>query len=303
MKIKSKLLSGNSNRQLGALVKRSVTLYFRDPLSVFLSLLGAIIALLIVIFFLKDSIVDGMVQDYVGLVERAEAERILNLWLVASAAVICSGTTGLGAMRQYIADRETRRWRDFLVSPVSPWILTASYILSATIVSLVMTTFVFIVGTIWCAASGATLSASGVLISWGWIVLCCFSFTALMGFLASFLKTMSAFTGLSTVVGVLFGFLSQTYVTTSSLPSGVVNVLNVLPFAQGTALVRDAYTEKAIEGLPEVVRDTTRESMGITLKLDGTIIENWVIVAVLVSMIAVFFILAWRVIARNIRRS
>jgi len=289
-------------KRLLTLTRRNVQLYFIDAANVFFSLLGAIIAVLIIVLFLKNTIVDSLVADYHGLVVRSTANNLLNVWLVASACVIASGTTGLGAMRQYVADRETNRWRDFLVTPVSRWVLTLGYLLAAVTVSIIMTTAIFAVGTIVCIASGATISVAHIFQTWGWLLLCSLSFTAFFGFLTSFLKTVGSFAALSTVIGVTFGFFAETYVQAGILTSNVTNVLNALPFAQASALVRGPYCADMIAALPQTVRSGTLTFMGNTLTIGDHTVQVFVMVTVLAGMAVVFSILAWRVIATVVRR-
>ena len=164
------------------LTGRNVRLYFIDRTSVFFSLLGAVIAILIVILFMKNDIVNTMTTSSQGLVTRESASRLMDTWLVASACVIASATTGLGAMRQYASDRESQRWRDFLVSPISPWALTLGYIAAAFLVSAIMTTLIYALGVLYCLTGGCEVSTSHILQTWGWLMLCSGSFTALMGF-------------------------------------------------------------------------------------------------------------------------
>ncbi|MDR0783353.1 MAG: hypothetical protein LBE83_06300 [Propionibacteriaceae bacterium] len=284
------------------LAKRNIRLYFADRTAVFLSLLGALIAIFIILIFLKSSIVDGMTADFAGLVSKDQVSGLLDSWLIASAAVIAAATTGLGALRQYVSDRETARWRDFLITPLPRWVITGGYLLSAIAVSALMTTVVFGLGTIYCLATGVTLLAGDILVSWGWLMLCCVSFTALMGFVVSLLRTDAAFTGVSIVVGVMFGFLAETYATAGALPLGVARILNALPFAQASALVRTPYTAAVIAELPAEVRSVTCEQMGMTLYIDSTLVTTALIVAVLGAMIVVFAFAAWQVMARTVKR-
>ncbi|MDR0959148.1 MAG: ABC transporter permease [Propionibacteriaceae bacterium] len=288
-------------RPLALLVRRNIKLYFSDRTSVFFSLLGALIAVFIVLLFMKSSILDTMVASYQGLVDRATCDDLLNCWIVASAAVIASATTGLGAMRQYVADRESGRWRDFLISPVTPATLTLGYLLAATIVSVIMTTIVYLLGTVYCLVGGATLELARVVEAWGWIMLCSVSFTALMGFVTSLLTTVASYAGISTVIGVLFGFLSETYVQAGALSTHVTDVLNSLPFAQATALVRGAYLDDGIAALPADVHDPTRATMGIDLTVGSTVLPTWLIIAVLAGCAVVFTVLASVSIGRAVK--
>jgi len=284
------------------MVARNIRLYFSDKASVFFSLLGALIAIFLVLFFLKSTLVSSITSGFGGLVTEDQSGRLLDCWLVASASVIASGTTGLGALGQFVTDRESSKWRDFLVAPVPRWWITGAYLLAAAIVSMIMTTIVYLLGTAYCFFQNVPLDADDLVIAWGWLMLSALAFTCLMGFAVSFLRTMGAFSGLSIVVGVLFGFFSQTYVTRDELPDSVANFLACLPFAQASAAVREPYTAAMISSLPQEVRQPTMDSMGITLTIGTSQVNTLLIVTVLVGMAVVFSVLAWQVMARTVKR-
>jgi len=288
--------------KLFTLVKRNIKLYFNDRRQVFFSLLGAIIAILLVLTFLKSSIVDEMVASFNGLADRIQATHVLDTWLVASSCVIASATTALGALRQFVIDRQSARWRDLLVTPLPRWMITLSYLLAALAVSIAMTTLVYALGTAYCASTGAPLSMRGVLVGWAWLLLSCLGFTGLMGLIVSALRTDGAFTGVSVVIGVMFGFLAETYVTASSLPTGATSALASLPFAQASALVRAPYAADALAALPEQLRAGTASSMGITLSIGSTTLSAGLFAAVLVVMAVVCTLAASQVMARTVRR-
>ena len=288
--------------KLFTLVKRNIKLYFCDRGQVFFSLLGALIAIVLVLTFLKSSIVDEMVASFNGLADKTQATHVLDTWLVASACVIASATTALGALRQFVADRQSARWRDLLVTPLPRWMITLGYLLSALVVSALMTTVVYLLGTGYCVATGAPLSVTGVLTGWGWLLLSCLGFTSLMGLIVSALRTDGAFNGVSVIIGVMFGFLAETYVTASSLPSGATHTLASLPFAQASALVRAPYTASSIAALPEQLRAGTASSMGITLSIGSTTLSAGLFAAVLVVMAVVCTLAASQVMARTVRR-
>jgi len=287
---------------LYSLVKRNVRLYFADKAAVFFSLLGALIAVFLVLLFLKSALVESITSGSGGLIDAPQAGHVLDVWLIASASVIASATTGLGALRQFVADRETARWRDFLVTPLPRWTIVSGYLIAATVVAILMTTVVYNLGTAYCWSAGAPLTATGIVTGWGWLILSALGFTALMGFIVACLKTEAAYGGVSIIVGVMFGFLSCTYVTTGSLPAGAVNVLNSLPFAQASALVRQPYTRQVIAALPEQARDPLSAQMGIQLTVGSSPVTTPVVVAVLVAMAVVFSVAAWQIMTRTVRR-
>jgi multidrug/hemolysin transport system permease protein len=280
---------------------RNIRLYFTDRVAVFLSLLGSLIAILIVLVFLRQVLVDSLTSA-TKLITVDQGSHVLDSWLIASACVIACATTGLGALRQFVDDRETKRWRDFLVTPLPRWKITAGYLLASALISMVMTTIVLVLGTAYCHVRGVPLTFRSLGLSWVWLMVCCLSFTALMGFLVSFLRSNAAFTGLSIVIGVLFGFLSETYVARANLPHGVAHVLETLPFAQASALVRQSYTSPAIAALDEAVRAPTMETMGITLSLGSTTVTPAMVVTVLVAVAVVFCVGSWQIITHTVQR-
>jgi len=287
---------------LFTLVTRNMRLYFTDRAQVFFSLLGAVLAIVLVLVFLKSTLVDSMTADFSGVVGRDDVSHLLDVWLIASASVIASATTGLGALGQFVEDRETARWRDFLVTPLPRWTIVAGYLTAGALVSVLMTTVVYGLGTAYCLAHGAPLAARDVLVGWGWLMLSSLGFTAFMGFVVALLRTRGAFTGVSIIVGGTFGFFSGTYVTTGSLPTGVAHVLNCLPFAQVSALVREPYTSQALAALPAAAREVTAQQMGITLWVGELAVAAPLTVAVLIAMAVVFSLGAWAMMARSVHR-
>jgi len=282
------------------LVKRNIRLYISDPAAVFFSLLGALIAVLLVLLFLKSSIVNALTDAYGGLVDAAQAGQVLDAWLVASASVIASATTGLAALRQFVDDKQTARWRDFLVTPLPSWAITGGYLLAAAIVSVLMTSIVYGLGTVYCLGNHVPLAWGGVCAGWGWLVLSSLGFTGLMGCVVSLLSTDAAFSGFSIIVGVLFGFLSETYVTHSILPTGVARALGWLPFAQASALVRQPYVAQVVDALPASVRQATVDSLTLTPASLG--MSTTAVAGVLAAMAVVFFLATWQLMARAVRR-
>lgn len=286
-------------RHLPALVKRNITLYFSDKVSVFFSLLGAIIVLLLVGIFLRGNLIDGIMAASPDYIDREGATALLATWLVPSACAIASFSTGLGGLSHFVSDRETKRWRDFVVTPLPRWVLTMGYIVAAIAISAMMTTAVYIIGVAWCLSSSVTLDLSAVAVTWGWLLLCCLGFTALAAAIVGFVMTSSSFASVSIVVGVVTGFINGTYVSAGVLSDSVNNVLNSLPFAQAASLVRGTFMADTLAPFPDAVSAGVREAMGVTLVVGGETVQQWVIVAVPVGMTLVCSVVSWRLMAQK----
>ncbi|MDR0436384.1 MAG: hypothetical protein LBH11_06465 [Propionibacteriaceae bacterium] len=288
--------------RLWSFTKRNLGLFFSNKASVFFSLMGAFVALFIVIVLLRSSVVDGIMASTgtaSGLSD-ATIGSILDTWLICSSAAIASFTTGFAAYEVFVADRQSERWRDFLVTPMPRTTLTGGYLLAAIIVSLVETSAVYGLGTIYCLANGATLTWAAFAKAYGLLVLCCLSFTALTGFIISFVSTQAAFTGLSVVFGTTTGFLNGTYVQPSLLSDGVNSVFNSLPFAQAAAVVRDAYVAPMLTDLPAEAVAGFRSSMGIDLFVGDKQLPQPLIFAVLIGLAVVCSLCSWMRINRKV---
>jgi multidrug/hemolysin transport system permease protein len=121
-----------------------------------------------------------------------------------------------------------------------------------------------------------------------------------MFFVAMFVHSDSAWSGLGTIVGTLVGFVGAIYLPMGMLPEAVQNVLKWLPFLHGTSMMRKVFTEDALEitfkGLPEQVLDGYQTYMGINIWAYGGVLNNLIQIACVVGfgvaalMIATFIL-------------
>src|SRR5699024_385469 len=113
----------------------------------------------------------------------------------------------------------------------------------------------------------------------------------------SYLKTMSAFSGLSTIVGTLIGFLAGIYIPIGILPSYVQKVIVLFPTTQSTVLLRDLFMVEVLEPIKEVMPNEgyaeVVEMLGVKLYWNGEMLSNtfsWVylITITVILMVLVF---------------
>jgi multidrug/hemolysin transport system permease protein len=289
------------HHQLAALMRRNMRLYFHNKMTVFISLLGALMALLIIIVFMRSSILDEIVGYMQGFGTRAQAAHLLDLWTAAGAATIATMTTALAALQIYVKDREIGAWRDLLVSPLPRWVLTLSYLLSAFLISILMTTITFAVGLGYAASQGASLDWNAIATSWGYLALCSVSFTALMGAIIAFVKNQSVHTALSVVIGVGFGFFNGVYINFGAMGKSVTDFFSALPFAQSSMLTRAPMVESVSINWPTGVKDAMWHNLGVTLSVNGHQISVALVVGILCAIAVVGFFVAYKVMMRRQR--
>lgn len=274
---------------------RNLRLFFRDRMSVFFSLLGALIVFLLYTLFLSN-LQTSSIADAFPQADEADVRGFVDSWMFAGIVAMTSITTSLGALAVFVEDAASGRFRDFLVSPIRRGQLVLGYLLSTVVVALVMTLIVFGVSLAYLfLLDGVALGASEILRTLLWIVLSCVAFAALWAFVASFIRTTGAFSGLATIVGTVVGFLAGAFIAVGLFPEAVRNTINALPFAQSAMLMRREFTAETLAtlvgGRPEAIAELSA-FYGITLFVGDWEVTVPAVIVVLAGCAVVFAALA-----------
>ena len=279
------------------MVKRNLKIYFQDKASVFFSMLSVIIIFALYIFFIGDSISSG-------LKFLPHPNRLMRAWMLAGMLASASITTSLGAYGVMISDRENKTIKDFYSSPVSRRQIAGGYIITGFIISIIMSIFTLIFGEIYMGMiGGAVLDMDILLKLFGVIVLSAFASSALASFIISFLKTNSAYSAASMIVGTLIGFLVGAYIPIGNLPENVQWLVKYFPCAHSAVLYRQLLMESSIKenfaNQPTAVLKETKEILGVVFVYNGHTASAWMSVAALLITGVVFYLLAVLVLIRK----
>lgn len=269
---------------------RGLKLFFRDKGGVFFSLLGVIIIFALFLFFIGDSIMEGL--DFLENVEE-----LMNAWVVAGMLASSGITTSMGAYAVMVSDKEQKNGKDFYSSPLKKRDIVGGYMITGFIISVIMTALTFIFGEIYIVAQGGSiLEPIKILQVGGIILLSSLSSSALVCFLVSFLKTVNAYTTVSIILGTLIGFLIGAYVCIGNLPSGVQMVMKCFPCAHAAVLFRQIMMEDAMTAgfvdLPNSTLMEFQETVGVIFRYEQQIAEPWVHISVLIISGICFYLLA-----------
>lgn len=274
---------------------RNLRLYFRDRLGVFFSLLAAIILFLLYTLFLGNLQTTGLQEAFPDAPD-GSVKTFVDSWAFAGIVAITAVTTGLGAFSAFVEDGTTGRFRDFLVSPIRRSQLILGYLLSSFVIAVMMTMFVLIASVAYLFfVDGLVLTAQQLLLTVAYLVLSCAAYAALSALVVSFVKTQGAFSALSTIVGTVLGFLCGAYIPVGSLPEGVANVINALPFGQSSMLIRQQFTSTALNemtGSQAGAVEGISEAYGITASVGDWDVTVAYVIVVLAAMAVVFTTLA-----------
>jgi multidrug/hemolysin transport system permease protein len=208
-----------------SMVKRNIMLYFRDKANVFFSMLSVLIIIALFAVFLGQG-------DW-------GSDEIRDSWLMAGVLAVATVTTALGAFSTMVEDKVDKIAKGFYASPVKRSHITAAYIISPFVVSVIMTTITAIGFGIYIVATGGDMpGVAGLLQLMGLILLSSITSTAIVCFVVSLIKTNSAFVTISTIVGTLSGFLMGIYIPIGILPNAVQNVIMLFPPSHAASLFR-----------------------------------------------------------------
>ena len=270
------------------LLKRNIKIYFKDGLNMFFSLLSILIIIGLYIIFLGNNWRDVLMADLV------DADVLLYSWLAAGIVAVATITTTLGAFNVIIDDRIKKIDKGFYASPVKRKSIVSAYLLSAFVVGMIMSTITFVLFSLYILfIGGSLLSPVSYLQILGVLVVSNLSGTAMVCFIASFIRSSSAFTSISTILGTLVGFLAGIYFPIGVLPESVQVVIRLFPPSYGGMLLRRILMENPIAnsfyGIPTEYVLEFRETMGVVYKFGDFEVTPMISVMILLGTAIIFF--------------
>lgn len=277
------------------MTQRGLKIFFKDKGGVFFSLLGVIIIFCLFIFFIGDAVTEGL--DFL-----ANADYVMNSWVVAGMLASAAITTSMGAYAVMVSDRENKCIKDFYSSPLKRSAVAAGYMCTGLIVSIIMSIVTLLFGEIYIVVNGGELLTFMPLLKLlGVIVLSSFASSAMVCFIVSFVKTINTYTTISIILGTLIGFLIGAYVNIGELPGGVQWVIKCFPCAHAAVLFRQILMGSAMDAefvltdkiqYPDIQRAEFEKEVGVTFNYGSWTAEPWFHILVLVATGILFYLLA-----------
>ena len=280
------------------LVKRNLLLFFRDKANVFFSLLAVFIILGLYVLFLGD-MMEQTLRDQVGF-DSDKINVVMASLTLAGMVAVTSVTGSLGAVGISISDKESVA-KDFLASPVSRGKMTRSYMLGSAAVGFIMTFTALLIVLAYIALKGGRLpDAFGFVRLFLTVVLSVLCGNAIVFFMSVFLKTLNAFTSLSTIIGTLIGFLMGIYIPIGQFPGAVQWVVKCFPMSHAASMFKQILADAELAALfgdasahvpaSAEALDGFREMFGVVFSYGDYISSFWFSAAVLAITTAVFYV-------------
>ena len=276
-----------------ALVKRNCMCYFRDKASVFFSLMGVLIVILLYLIFLKDMLVSSFMDEISEMVPKEDVKKFVDAWVMAGILSIVSVTTSAGSLQTMISDKVSGKERDTMMTSLSPAKISAAYVLSTFLVGQIMSIITFVIAVGYLLATGCEVSGIGIVETLLLTIPASLSGSIIIYALTCRLRSEGAFSGFYTVLSVLIGFLTGIYMPLGTMSEGMQTIGSLMPATHIAALMRqtlstDAFN-KIMTGAPQATYDEVWFDMGYQIHLFGMDFSPLMSVLYVVIVTAVFF--------------
>lgn len=257
------------------LISRNRKVYTRDRLAFFMSFLSVIILILVYQVFLGQIQIDAIKEALGSDTASSDTIKMVNYWLISGLTTIISMTSTLGAFGVMVSDKEKKLSEDFKVSPISNFKVELSYAIFAILFGIILTMFscVFAIGIFNGLSSLLDYSVMDYLKIFGIVSLSTVLSATIVLPVLAFIRTSSAFTTLSTIVGTFIGFISGVYLSIGSVGETLQQVMTWFPMTQVNALLKQVLMKDSIaqvfDNAPSSVVNEYKESYGVVLQNAG----------------------------------
>jgi len=276
------------------LAKRMLLLFFRDKLNVFFSLLSTLIILLLYILFLGNMMEQNL-EAALGFWNDQIRVTMASL-IMAGMVAVTSASACLGSLGVAVADK-LDSGKDFMTSPVPRWKISLGYMLGAGMVGLIMTVVALALTLGYIVYLGGSLpNAESFMLLALTVVLSSLCGNAMMFFATLFVKTQNAFSGFSTIIGSMMGFIMGIYIPVGILPDAVQWVVRFFPMSHAAAMFRQVLADGELAtmftGAPEGYLENFRLLYGLSFEYGEFISGFWFSAAMLAGFTVLFFTLS-----------
>lgn len=283
---------------LAQLTRRAVIIYYKDKATVFFSLLGSLIILLLYVVFLGDiqsnSITNIFVNAQITPPEKA-IKGFIDGWMLSGMLATACISVSLSANTIMARDKERGMENDLLTSPIKKWIITFSYFLYNFTITIISLTGLMIVAFLFLALGGGWyLSFSDVMGIIGTVVLSCLSSTLITVFICSFLKTEAQVGAVVGLVSSTLGFFIGAYMPMGMMAKPVQYISSSIPGSHSAGLLKNFFMNSPLEqlridgSLPPQVIDGIKGGYSIELNMFGKMIGPDIMAVVLAASVVVF---------------
>lgn len=272
----------------GSLVKRNVTMFFKDKGTFFTSLITPMILLVLYATFLSNVYEDSFRSALpAGLpIDDSLINGLVGGLLLSSLLAVSAVTVPFCANLFMVQDRVTGARADLSIAPIKSSSLALGYYLATVLNGLIICFIALALGLVYLSVVGWYLSFTDVLLLVSDVTLLVLFGTALSSLVCYPLSSQGAMSAVGSIVSSCYGFLCGAYMPISSFGKGLQNALVFLPGTHGTSLLRNHALTGTFEAMlednvPAEAVDALRSVADCSLSFFGDTVEKWVMYLVL----------------------
>lgn len=292
-------------KQLRELIKRNVTLFFREKGMFFTSLITPVILLVLYATFLANIYRSDFIASFPEGFEVSEdlIDGLVGGQLISSLLAVCCITVAFCSNMLMVQDKVTGAKRDLTIAPVKKSVLALAYYIATALSTMAICLIALGAGLIYLACTGWYLSASDVFLMIFDVFLLTMFGTALSSIVNVFLNSQGQISAVGTIVSSGYGFICGAYMPISQFSSGLQTVLSFLPGTYGTSLIRNhsmngVFREMKEQGFPSEVIEDIRSSLDCNISFFGHSVNEGAMIAIVggttLLLIAIYVLIHYR---------
>ena len=277
----------------GSLIKRNVTMFFKDKGTFFTSLATPIILLVLYATFLYNVYEDSFRGALPAGIPVADSQikGLVGGLLLSSLLAVSTVTVPFCANLFMVQDRVTGARGDLSITPVKTTSIALGYYVATVINGLIISFVAVAIGLVYLSIIGWYLSFADIMLLLLDVVMLVLFGTALSSLICYPLHSQGAMSAVGTIVSSGYGFLCGAYMPISSFSKGLRNALVFLPGTHGTSLLRNhaltgVFDAMRESGLPAEAVDVLGGVADCRLSFFGNDVEMWVMYLVLAGSVA-----------------
>lgn len=276
------------------LVKRNVTLFFKDKGMLFPSLITPIILLVLYVTFLGKVYKDGFLSNLPQNIDISAfgdlVDGVVGGQLISSLLAVSTVTVAFCSNLIMVQDKFTGARKDMLITPVSKNTISLAYYFGTLINTLVISLIATAAGLIYLGIVGFYLSVGDVFLLILDVFLVSMFGTVLSSIVNTFLSTQGQMSAVGTIVSAGYGFICGAYMPINNFSDGLKNFFSMLPGTYGTSLIRNHCLEGCFRkmdelGLPSEAIDGIRKSVDCRISFFGNDVPVYMMYLILIGSI------------------
>lgn len=283
------------------LTKRAVKIYFKDKATVFFSLLGSLIILLLYVLFLGDIQVNSLnniFKDSLVAIPTKAIKGLVDGWMLSGMLATACISVSLSANTIMVRDKERGNENDLITSPIKKWVITFSYFLYNFVITILSMIALMCVAFIFLSSGGSWfLSFVDVLGIIGTIFLSSLSSTLITVLICSFLKTEAQAGAFVGIVSSSLGFFIGAYMPMAIMANAVQYLSAAIPGSHSAGLFKHFFMSSPLERiriegqLPLEAINGIQDGYSMNLNFFGEMIGPEIMVIYLASSVLIFWAL------------